>query len=148
MRSNFNSEFLFETVFVWITAIFIQYDKNITIVFSKHIIHIISNEKRSLCAENVGTCVPEVGFKGRGKKLHPTDTVGCNYLSLLLIPASGTQKSPYVHTSGPHDANSFDDIQLVVLEYIRIHHSYSYMTLYHKKTNQLHYLGDKKVIRF
>ena len=29
--------------------------------------------------------------KGMEKYLHPTDTVGCNYFSLPLIPASGTQ---------------------------------------------------------
>ena len=34
--------------------------------------------------------VPKAGIKGRHKWLHPTDTVGWNYLSLPLIPASGT----------------------------------------------------------
>ena len=36
---------------------------------------------------------PEAGIKGMDKQLHPNDpidTVGCNYLSLPLIPASGT----------------------------------------------------------
>ena len=33
--------------------------------------------------------VAEVNIKGRDKYLHPTDTVGCNYLSLPLIPSSG-----------------------------------------------------------
>ena len=37
------------------------------------------------------TCVPEVGIKGRDRWLHPTVSLGCNYLSLPLIPASGTQ---------------------------------------------------------
>ena len=36
----------------------------------------------------VGTNV--AGIKGRDKYSHPIDTVGCNYLSLLLISASGT----------------------------------------------------------
>ena len=35
--------------------------------------------------------MPEAGIKGRDKKLHPRDTVECNYLSLLLMPASGTE---------------------------------------------------------
>ena len=35
-------------------------------------------------------CVPEAGSEGRDKWLHPTDTVGCNCLSLPLKPASGT----------------------------------------------------------
>ena len=39
----------------------------------------------------MGTCVPEAGIKGMDKKLHPTDIVGCNYLSMPLIPASRTQ---------------------------------------------------------
>ena len=34
--------------------------------------------------------MPEAGIIDRDKQLHPTDTVGCNYLSLSLIPASGT----------------------------------------------------------
>ena len=34
--------------------------------------------------------VPEVGFKGRDKLLHPTFIVGCNYLSLPLMPSSHT----------------------------------------------------------
>ena len=34
--------------------------------------------------------LPEAGIKGRDKKLHPTVSVGCNYLSLPLIPASVT----------------------------------------------------------
>ena len=33
----------------------------------------------------------ETGIKGRDKWLYPTDTTGCNYLSLPLIPASGAQ---------------------------------------------------------
>ena len=37
------------------------------------------------------TCVPGAGIKGRDKSFHPTDTVGCNYVSLPLIPTSGTQ---------------------------------------------------------
>ena len=32
--------------------------------------------------------VSEAGIKGKDKYLHPTDTVGCNYLSLPLILAS------------------------------------------------------------
>ena len=41
------------------------------------------------------TFVPEAGIKGRDKKLHPTDTVGCNYLSLPLIPAAGKEVLKY-----------------------------------------------------
>ena len=33
-------------------------------------------------------CVPETGLKGM--TLHPIDTMGCNYLPMPLIPASGT----------------------------------------------------------
>ena len=36
------------------------------------------------------TCVPGAGTTGRDNYLRPTNTVGCNYLSLPLIPASGT----------------------------------------------------------
>ena len=36
-------------------------------------------------------CGPDAVIKDRDKWLHPTYTVGCNYLSLPLIPASGTQ---------------------------------------------------------
>ena len=36
------------------------------------------------------TCVPEAGIKGRDKYIHPTVSVGCNYFSLALVPASGT----------------------------------------------------------
>ena len=36
-------------------------------------------------------CVTEADIKGSDKKLHPMDTADCNYLSLPLIPASGTQ---------------------------------------------------------
>ena len=32
---------------------------------------------------------PKTGIKGRDKWLHPTVSVGCNYLSMLLMPASG-----------------------------------------------------------
>ena len=37
------------------------------------------------------TCVREVYLKGRDKQFNPIDTEGCNYLSLALIPASGTR---------------------------------------------------------
>ena len=33
--------------------------------------------------------VPEIGVEGRDKWLHPIDNMGCNYLSLPLIPVSG-----------------------------------------------------------
>ena len=36
-------------------------------------------------------CAPEVGIKGRDKKLHSTVYVGCNYLSMPLIRASDTR---------------------------------------------------------
>ena len=42
------------------------------------------------------TCVLEVDIQGRNKLLHPTDTVGCNYLSLTLIPASCIQVLIYI----------------------------------------------------
>ena len=35
--------------------------------------------------------VPEAGIKGGNRQLHPTASVGCNYLSLPLIPASDTR---------------------------------------------------------
>ena len=34
--------------------------------------------------------VPEAGIKGRDKSLHPSLSVRCNYMSLPLIPVSGT----------------------------------------------------------
>ena len=40
--------------------------------------------------EYIRSVVPEAGIKGRNKQLHPTDTMGCNYLSLPLISASDT----------------------------------------------------------
>ena len=41
----------------------------------------------------MGTCLPEAGIKDSDKWLHPTDNVGCIYLSLSLIhvPTSGSQ---------------------------------------------------------
>ena len=36
----------------------------------------------------IRSVVPEAGIKDRGKQLHPTGTVGCNYLSLPLIVLS------------------------------------------------------------
>ena len=46
-------------------------------------------------------CVPEVGFKGRDKWLHPTVSVECtcNYLSLPLVPAYGTHGLIYYKLS-------------------------------------------------
>ena len=37
--------------------------------------------------------VPEAGTKGTDKWLHPTDTTGCKYLSLITLPDSGTTPS-------------------------------------------------------
>ena len=37
-----------------------------------------------LCRHFIRTSVQHADIKGRHKSLHPTDTVGCNYLSLLL----------------------------------------------------------------
>ena len=39
----------------------------------------------------LSTCEPRVGIKDSDKQLHPTDTVGCDYLSPPLTPASGSQ---------------------------------------------------------
>ena len=39
--------------------------------------------------EQIRGIVPEADIKGRGKKLHPTDTKGCIYLSLPLILTFG-----------------------------------------------------------
>ena len=44
-------------------------------------------EWESMFRRHIKSVVPEVGIKGRDKKLHPADTMGCNYLSLFLIPA-------------------------------------------------------------
>ena len=41
--------------------------------------------------KQLSSCVPEACIKGRDKWSHPTDTVGCNSLSLSLIRAFGTQ---------------------------------------------------------
>ena len=48
---------------------------------------LVDKAKRSTVNEDV----PEVGIKDRDKKLHVTGTVGCNYLSLPLMPASNAQ---------------------------------------------------------
>ena len=37
------------------------------------------------------TLVPDAGTKGRDKYFHPTDNMGCNYLSMAVKPVSGTQ---------------------------------------------------------
>ena len=37
------------------------------------------------------TCVPEAGIAGMNRKLHSSDSVGCNYLPLPLLPASVIQ---------------------------------------------------------
>ena len=39
---------------------------------------------------NFRSVVPVAGIKGMDKQLHPTLSVECKYLSLSLIPASGT----------------------------------------------------------
>ena len=44
----------------------------------------------------LGSAAPEAGTKGMDNELHPTDTVGCNYLSLPLVPASGTRDTPHI----------------------------------------------------
>ena len=41
------------------------------------------------------TCVPEVSIKGRDKLSHATVSVGCNYLSLPLMPVSGRRVLKY-----------------------------------------------------
>ena len=53
----------------------------------------------------IRTCVAEACIKGREKELHPTDSVGCNYLSLPLMPTSGTQVPLQWHYNG-HDGVS------------------------------------------
>ena len=40
---------------------------------------------------NMRICVLNAGIKGRDKLIHPTVFVGCNYLSMPLIHAPGTQ---------------------------------------------------------
>ena len=49
--------------------------------------------QRGYCERYLRSLVPEAGIKGRDKSSHPTDNVRCNYLSLSLIPASGTTPS-------------------------------------------------------
>ena len=43
--------------------------------------------------------VPETGIKGRDKWSHPTVSVECNYLSLPLIPVSGTVNVTWLATN-------------------------------------------------
>ena len=45
--------------------------------------------------------VPEEGIKCRDKQLHPTASVGCNYLSMPLIHASGTTLPTYMSVYRP-----------------------------------------------
>ena len=40
--------------------------------------------------KHIRSVVPEAGIKGMHNKVHLTHPVGCNYLSLPLIPASNT----------------------------------------------------------
>ena len=59
---------------------------------------------------NIWSVMPRAGIKDRDEQLHPADTVGCSYLSLLLIFASGTTPVMYsvffffVTTEVPWDA--------------------------------------------
>ena len=56
-----------------------------TLFYSYHdwySVHIYTTDMRG--------AVPEAGIKGWDKYLHPTYIVGCNYLSLPLVSASGT----------------------------------------------------------
>ena len=41
--------------------------------------------------EHMKTCAPEAGMKGTDKYVHPTASMRYTYLSLPLIPASGTE---------------------------------------------------------
>ena len=66
------------TVYVYIYIYIYIYINILNIGYLEHHFHI----------RNV---VPEASIEGRDQSLHPTNTVGCNYLTLpLMIPASGT----------------------------------------------------------
>ena len=58
-------------------------------------------------AEHIRTWVPEACIKDRDMQLYPTYTVGCNNLSLPLIPASG----PYLTTAIWRRRNRFSQWQ-------------------------------------
>ena len=49
----------------------------------------ITSQLRRVCYVSMRRCKPEAGIKGRETYLHPTVSVGCNCVSLPLIPVSG-----------------------------------------------------------
>ena len=54
---------------------------------------------------HIRSIVSETGIKGRDKYLHLTVPVGCNRLSLSLIPASGTTLLIYMHGKNTNLSN-------------------------------------------
>ena len=58
--------------------------------FHKHTTLRLRGEQSLIHSYGIRTCVWEAGIKGKDKHLHATDTAGCNYLSVPLIPASDT----------------------------------------------------------
>ena len=62
------------------------------------------------------TSVLEVGIKGRNKLLHPTDIVGCNYLSL---PASGTHAPQLIDHHTVYPIKHAHHLLLFVLMWLR-----------------------------
>ena len=48
---------------------------------------ILAFQSHSYIHDHMRICAPDADIKGSDKLLHPTDPVGCNYLSLPVIPA-------------------------------------------------------------
>ena len=63
------------------------------------IIPLIITKPHSFLRLRLRTCVPKAGIKDRDKWLYSTDTVGCNYLCLPLIAASGTHWHTYLRST-------------------------------------------------
>ena len=65
----------------------------------------------TLSWDHMTTCIPKCGTKGRGKRSNHTVSMGCNYLTLPLIPASGTQVLiyflPVIYTIDPSPARRY-----------------------------------------
>ena len=57
--------------------------------------------------------VPDAGIRGKNKQLYPIDTVECDYLSLPMIPGSGTQVFLYAYV-----AKHYDMIRIVIISTI------------------------------
>ena len=81
----------FQMVLLWVSRNMCAWGRNLGMIWVTYI--------RSV--------VPEAGLKCKDKQLHPTVSVGCNQLSLPLLPASGTQI--LIYWIGVSDAESLSN---------------------------------------